>query len=113
MQNLPSSLVDHTTLSKASIFTRPDTCMLTIPLGAVQMSYLLFDPSTSVQQMAYELLREAAHKRTEHLVIEAGVDTESVVRSLLPWELVSLLQQSLDIVDVEEDPSSVRRGRCC
>jgi hypothetical protein len=76
------------------------------------MSYLLFDSSTSVQQMAYELLREAAYKRTEHLVIEAGVDTESIVRSLLPWELVSLLQQSLDIIDVEEDSSSVRRASC-
>ena len=63
--------------------------------------------------MAYELLREAAHKRTEHLVIEAGVDTESVAKSVLPWELVSLLQQSLDIVDIEEDPSSVSCGRCC
>jgi hypothetical protein len=87
--------------------------MLTIPPETMQMVYLLFDPSTSVQQMAYELLREAAHKRTEHLVIEAGVDTESVVRSLLPWELVLLLQQSLDIVDVEEDSSSVRHGSCC
>lgn len=63
--------------------------------------------------MAYELLREAAHKRTEHLVIEAGVDTESVVKSVLPWELVLLLQQSLDIVDIEEDLSSVSRGRRC
>lgn len=63
--------------------------------------------------MAYELLREAAHKRTEHLVIEAGVDTESVVKSVLPWELVSLLQQSLDIVDIEEDLSSVSRRRRC
>jgi hypothetical protein len=79
----------------------------------MQMSYLLFDPSTTVQQMAYELLREAARKRTEHLVIEAGVDTESVVKSVLPWELVSLLQQSLDIVDNEEDPSSVSRERRC
>lgn len=60
--------------------------------------------------MAYELLREAAHKRTEHLVIEAGVDTESVVNSLLPSELVSLLQQSLDVLDLEEDLSPVRRG---
>ncbi len=59
--------------------------------------------------MAYELLREAAYKRTEHLVIEAGVDTESVVKSLLPLELVSLLQQTLDIVDIE-DPSQVRPG---
>ena len=63
--------------------------------------------------MAYELLKEAAHKRTEHLVIEAGVDTESVVKSVLPWELVSLLQQSLDIVDIEEDLSSVSRTRRC
>ena len=61
--------------------------------------------------MAYELLREAAHKRTEHLVIEAGVDTESIVRSLLPLELISLLQRTLDIVDVEEDPSQVRLER--
>ena len=60
--------------------------------------------------MAYELLREAAHKRTEHLVIEAGVDTESVVNSLLPSELVSLLRQSLDVLDFEEDLSPVRRG---
>lgn len=58
--------------------------------------------------MAYELLREAAHKRTEHLVIEAGVDTESIVRSLLPLELISLLQQTHDIVDIEKDPSQVR-----
>jgi len=86
MQHLPPSLMDHTTLSK--------------------MSYLLFDSSTRVQQMAYELLQEAAHKRTEHLVIEAGVDTESVAKSLLPLELVLLLQQSLDIVDIEEDPTS-------
>jgi hypothetical protein len=74
------------------------------------MSHLLLDPSASVQKMAYDLLREAAHKRTEHLVIEAGVDTESAVKSLLPLELVSLLQQSLEIIDSEEIPSSVRRG---
>lgn len=61
--------------------------------------------------MAYELLREAAYKRTEHLVIEAGVDTESVFKSMLPSELVSLLQQSLDVIDLEEDLSSVRRER--
>ncbi|KAF8268005.1 hypothetical protein EI94DRAFT_1728947 [Lactarius quietus] len=85
VQKLPPSLMDHSTLSK--------------------MSHLLFDPSTTVQKMAYELLREAAHKRTEHLVIEAGVDTESIIRSLLPLELISLLQQTLDVVDIEEDSS--------
>jgi hypothetical protein len=95
------------------VFSHVPIPSIFIPLDTMQMSYLLFDPSTSVQQMAYELLREAARKRTEHLVIEAGVDTESVVKSVLPWELVSLLQQSLDIVDVEEDLSSVSRVRCC
>src|SRR6267154_2335975 len=59
MQKLPPSLVDHTTLSKASIFTCSDS-LIFIPLGTMQMSYLIFDPSKSVQQMAYELLREAA-----------------------------------------------------
>lgn len=59
--------------------------------------------------MAYELLREAAYKRTEHLVIEAGVDAESVVKSWLPSELVSLLEQSLDVIDIEEDVNPVRR----
>jgi hypothetical protein len=64
--------------------------------------------------MAYELLREAVHKRTEHLAIEAGVNTESVVKSVLLWELVSLLQQSLDLVDtIDEDPSWVSRERRC
>ena len=64
-------------------------------------------------KLAYELLWEAAHKRTEHLVIEAGVDTEFVIKSVLPWELVLLLQQSLDVVDIEEDPGSVSRIRYC
>ncbi|KAH9035965.1 hypothetical protein EDB84DRAFT_1659282 [Lactarius hengduanensis] len=87
VQSLPSSLMDHTTLPKATVLTtRNSKC-------------------TDHFKMAYELLREAAHKRTEHLVIEAGVDTESIVRSSLPLELISLLQQTLDIVDIEEDPS--------
>ncbi|TFY76325.1 hypothetical protein EWM64_g7687, partial [Hericium alpestre] len=78
VQNLPASLVDHETLSK--------------------MSHLLSDPSIDVQKMAYDLLREAANKRTEHVVIEAAVETESPMKPELPIELVQLLQQSIDWV---------------
>ncbi|TFY57346.1 hypothetical protein EVG20_g8587, partial [Dentipellis fragilis] len=86
VQNLPPSLMDHETLSK--------------------MSHLLSDPSIDVQKMAYDLLREAANKRTEHVVIESAVEAESTVRPELPPELVALLQQSLDWLD-EHDESVV------
>lgn len=59
------------------------------------MSHLLSDPSVDVQKMAYDLLREAAKKRTEYLVIESGVNTEDV-KIDLPVELVNLLQSTLD-----------------
>lgn len=71
------------------------------------MVHLLTDPSTDVQKMAYDLLQEAAKKRTEYLVIEVGVDTESSVKPELPAELISLLQTSLDLSDLEDHRSSV------
>ncbi|KAA1476143.1 hypothetical protein DENSPDRAFT_874439 [Dentipellis sp. KUC8613] len=86
VQNLPPSLMDHETLSK--------------------MSHLLSDPSIDVQKMAYDLLREAANKRTEHVVIESAVDAESTIRPELPAELVALLQQSIDW-DYDRDESVV------
>ncbi|KAI3605699.1 delta 9-fatty acid desaturase [Moniliophthora roreri] len=81
-QNLPPSLVDHESLSK--------------------MCHLLSDPSVDVQKMAYQLLQQAAKKHTEHLVIEAGVDTEDKFKAELPPELVVILQQNLNIGYSEE-----------
>lgn len=45
--------------------------------------------------MAYTMLREAAAKRTEHIVVEAAVETETEFKAELPLELIELLQQSL------------------
>lgn len=69
------------------------------------MSHLLRDQSQQVQRMGYHLLHNAARKRTEHYVIEAGVDTEDVVKVELPSELLAMLQQSLDsgeVLDLNE-----------
>lgn len=54
--------------------------------------------------MAYQLMNKSAKKRTEHIVIEAGVsapDSDSI-RPELPSELIVFLQQSID----EEDPDA-------
>lgn len=54
--------------------------------------------------MAYQFMHKSAKKRTEHIVIEAGVsasDSDSI-KPELPSELISFLQQSID----EEDPDA-------
>jgi len=54
--------------------------------------------------MAYQLLHKSAKKRTEHIVIEAGVsvpDSDSI-KPELPPELIAFLQRSID----EEDPDA-------
>ncbi|THV07136.1 hypothetical protein K435DRAFT_710473 [Dendrothele bispora CBS 962.96] len=74
VQDLPATLIDHETLPK--------------------MCHLLLDPSVDVQKMAYQLLQQAAKKRTEHLVIEAGVDTVADFKAELPLELMVILEQT-------------------
>ncbi|EIN09055.1 hypothetical protein PUNSTDRAFT_102600 [Punctularia strigosozonata HHB-11173 SS5] len=71
VQDLPASLIQQDTLQS--------------------MCHLVMDPSTDVQKMSYQLLQEAARKRTEFLVVEAGVDTEGTFKAELPQELVILL----------------------
>ncbi|KAF7975675.1 hypothetical protein HWV62_8773 [Athelia sp. TMB] len=90
LQELPSSLIDQETLPK--------------------MCHLLTDASSEVQKMAYGLLQEAAKKRTEYLVIEAGVDTEDLVQAELPVELTTLLQRSLNHEDDLANSDSVQLG---
>ncbi|KAJ7753853.1 hypothetical protein B0H16DRAFT_1886878 [Mycena metata] len=87
VQDLPASLITEDTLPK--------------------MCHLLGDPSADVQKMAYQLLTVAARKRTEHFVIEAGVDVDAVVKADLPLELLDILQTSLnldqgDLLDLDE-----------
>ncbi|KAJ6599995.1 hypothetical protein DFH09DRAFT_1355983 [Mycena vulgaris] len=87
VQDLPASLISQDTLPK--------------------MCHLLADPSVDVQKMTYQLLTAAARKRTEHFVIEAGVDVDAAVKADLPLELLDILQTSLnfnqgDLLDLDE-----------
>ena len=69
-----------------------------------QATHLLSDKSVEVQKMAYQLLHKSAEKRTEYIVIEAGVsapDSDSI-KPELPPELIAFLQQSID----EDDPDA-------
>lgn len=62
--------------------------------------------------MSYRLLTNAAGKRTEYYVVEAGVDTEDVVRPELPFELLAILKQGLgsgEVLDLDEQ--SVARNK--
>ncbi|KAI5996508.1 hypothetical protein F5J12DRAFT_785457 [Pisolithus orientalis] len=86
VQNMPSSMIDEKTLAT--------------------MCHLLADNSPDVQRMSYHLLQSAASKFTEHLVVEAGVDTEGTVKSELPEELLAILQQGIGEGFDEDLPSS-------
>lgn len=55
VQHLPEELIDKDTLGK--------------------MCHLVADPSIEVQRLAYGMLKQAAEKRTEWVVIEVGVGT--------------------------------------
>jgi len=73
------------------------------------MCHLLSDPSADVQIMAYQHLRQAAKKRTEHLVIEAGVDTEQTFKAELPPELIEIMQWDLQFGEELEQSDQVSR----
>lgn len=81
VQDLPTDLIDHDTLPK--------------------MCHLVMDTGTEVQKKAYMLLQQAAYKRTQHLVVEAAVDTENTFKAELPPELLSILQQTINFDDAE------------
>ncbi|KAI5116021.1 hypothetical protein M0805_005027, partial [Coniferiporia weirii] len=88
VQNLPSSLIDHESLPN--------------------MAHLLLDPSPEVAKMAYTLLRGAAKKRTEYLVVEAGVDTSTeTTKYELPDELLQVLQLALELKDNQTEPNTL------
>ncbi|OBZ77520.1 E3 ubiquitin-protein ligase listerin [Grifola frondosa] len=83
VQDLPNDLISEDTLPK--------------------MCHLLLESSVDVQRMAYQLLHEAAKKYTEHLVLEAAVDSEGTMKSELPPELIDILQRSLNHEDGIEE----------
>ena len=67
------------------------------------MAHLILDPSPEVAKMSYSLLYQAAQKRTEHLVVEAGVDTSSETAKYdIPSELLQVLDAALQLDDSTE-----------
>ncbi|TFK17269.1 hypothetical protein FA15DRAFT_567907, partial [Coprinopsis marcescibilis] len=79
-QTLLASLIDHETL------------------GERCMCHLITDPSTEVQKMAYQLLKTAAERIMEYLVIEEESDKKDDQPALLPVELVNILQRDVTFV---------------
>ncbi|KAH8102265.1 hypothetical protein BXZ70DRAFT_63905 [Cristinia sonorae] len=86
IQDLPEALIVKETLPK--------------------MCHLVMDSSHNVQQMAYHMLREAAAKHTEHVVVEAAVDTEAEFKPELPSELIDILQRTVELLDEGDDVHS-------
>lgn len=68
-----------------------------------QTVHLLTDSAIYVQQMSLQLVEQAAAKHTEHLVIEAGVDTEQEVVVKIPEELVEILMRLLPVESTLQD----------
>jgi E3 ubiquitin-protein ligase listerin len=75
------------------------------------MYHLLTDSSVDVQKTTYHVLQESARKWTEHLVIEAGVDTEGTSKIELPSKLLEFIQQSIPFEkDAEHDEQVCQFG---
>ena len=74
------------------------------------MAHLLLDPSPEVAKIAYSLLKFAARKWTEYLVVEAGVDTSEETKFEIPEELLQVLTLSLEPDDKDEIVSNVAFG---
>ncbi|KAH8103214.1 hypothetical protein DFH11DRAFT_1521251 [Phellopilus nigrolimitatus] len=86
MQELPPSLVDHESLPN--------------------MAHLLLDPSPEIAKMVYALLHAASKKRTEYLVVEAGVDTSTeTAKYELPAELLQVVQTALILQGDQAEPN--------
>lgn len=65
------------------------------------MCHLIADPSVEVQKMAYQMLHKAAKKRTEFMVVEAGVDAEGTYQARLPDELLATFIQDVELPESE------------
>ncbi|KAG6896299.1 hypothetical protein C0992_009252 [Termitomyces sp. T32_za158] len=76
----------------------------------LEMCHLVMDSSVEVQKMAYHFLALAAKKRTEYLVIEAGVDAEAAVNMDLSRVHLDLLQRNIAIEEAQTGSSGVQKA---
>lgn len=110
-QDLPGSLMDENTL--ATVGHVRGILLISAYLGVPQMCHLLSDSSIHNQKMAYQVLQQAAVTRTEHLVVEAGIDSQNMITMELPRELVDLLQSSVNFEGTDaggQDPLAYLLG---
>lgn len=63
------------------------------------MCHLITDGDDRVQRTAYQLLKQAAYKRTEHYVVEAAVEVDNNFEATLPLELLAILLKVPDVLD--------------
>jgi septum formation topological specificity factor MinE len=72
------------------------------------MCHLVMDSANEVQKMAYQMLREAAKKYTEDVVVEAAVDAEGAYHAVMPTEVLDILSRT---IDVQEETIEVKEKR--
>ncbi|KAJ3841743.1 hypothetical protein F5878DRAFT_577882 [Lentinula raphanica] len=112
---LPDELIDHESFPKmchllssstSTSFDADSVSCLPSPRSYSSSSLTSLASPIHHAQIAYQILHKAAKKRTEHFVLEAGLDTEGKLKAQLPKELMVLLQQSLNL-DIDADDANL------
>ncbi|KAJ3757954.1 hypothetical protein EV360DRAFT_44950 [Lentinula raphanica] len=112
---LPDELIDHESFPKmchllssstSTSFDADSVSSLPSPRSYSSSSLTSLASPIHHAQIAYQILHKAAKKRTEHFVLEAGLDTEGKLKAQLPKELMVLLQQSLNL-DIDADDANL------
>lgn len=77
------------------------------------MCHLLQDELLETQRVVYDLVRNAARKNTERLVIEIGLDTTGAMQPRLPTELLDLLDATSIFEMFDEDGDLKKQQSVC
>lgn len=66
------------------------------------MCHLLLDTSPKLQQTAFTIVRQAARRYIEHVVVEAAVDSSDESTIGLPIELLELLRNAFQKDEMQD-----------
>ncbi|KIK58369.1 hypothetical protein GYMLUDRAFT_45278 [Collybiopsis luxurians FD-317 M1] len=107
---LPDELVDNESLPKMChlLSYGPSSASFSPSSITSLFSSATISPLVQHHQLAYQILQKAALKRTEHFVMEAGLDTEGIFKAKLPDELMVLLSRTINL-DLDYDDVSADR----
>lgn len=73
------------------------------------MCHLLLSDSFVAQQMAFSIIQPATQKFTEHVVIEAAIETSDETTIDLPIELLEVIRKALETDDLQQDNVSLEK----